>query len=175
MKFPEMRAIARNLAIPKSFAGKIAVLGTCDLLESETELLSAALALVDKRLKTCPPPSTSFRLNILVFDTSTITIDFFSARRGMNYEFGYHFDAIFFPVGLWRDAKLSRESILFIMLEELSHLVWRITDESAVKKHVEVMLRFLNPKADAKAFLRRIALESLTYSSNLPAPSEDST
>lgn len=168
MEFSGMRPIARGLAIPESFAGKIAAFGTCDFTESEAELLTSALSLVNKYFKDNPPPTENFRLNILIFDTPTLTINFPVTPGKLAITLGYYFDAILFPVGLWRDAKLSKDSILFTMLEELSHCIWHIIDEDTVKLHVVNMLKYLNPKADAKAFLNRITLESILYSAGLP-------
>lgn len=168
MEFIGMRPIAQNLPIPKSFAGRVSIFGTCELTESEADLLSAAFILVDRKIQSCPPPANSFRLNILAFDTPSLTIDFPVPRGNINLTYGYCFEAIFFPVGLWREAKLSKESVLFIMLEEISHLVWHIADENAVKTHVESMLKTLNPKVSAQAILNRITQESILYAVNHP-------
>lgn len=168
MKIEGVSPAGKNMAVPASFFRKLAIVGTCDFTESEKKLFQAALVCVDKHLAVCPSPVPNFNINVILVDTESIVISIPDNKGPIGFTAGHHMEMIVYPVGLWRKAKLSDESVMFAMLEELSHAVWKISDEIAVKNRVEELLKYLNPNATAAAFLQKLTLESILYAAGIP-------
>jgi len=153
MRFPELHPLTRTPVLPPLFKDNIAINGTCECTERELQLLGASLQLVAALAETDPPRFLS-RFNIIFVDTDALKISFDDTAT-----LGCCFNAIFFPVGLWRRVGYSDSTIMFAMIEELCHAVWLCSDGPEVQQKVESVLRLANPNARYSSFLAKAFLE----------------
>lgn len=156
MRFPNLHPLRKTPVLPDLFRGKLVINGTGECSDNELQLLGAALHMVAQVAENDPPLYKS-KINIIFVDTPTLEILFDDAAF-----IGSHFQAIFYPVGLWRQTGYSDSTILFAMIEELCHALWLCDDGPEVQQKVEAVLRIANPDAKYSAFLTKAFVERIS-------------
>lgn len=158
MNIPSLKPLSQPLNIPKSFPCAVSVVSDCHLTETELELLSHAFHAVSMVAQAVKPSVPQTRMNIILLDADHIDIVFPG-----NDTFGAFFSAIFYPVGMWRRMALSKETVLFAMIEELCHAIWQVPDGPQVQALVTRALKLFAPGATYAAFFVRALSEKNQY------------
>lgn len=168
MRFPGLHPLKRIPSLPSFFQGNLTINGTCECTDHELHLLGAALALVAKIAETDPPKNPS-RINIIFVDTPALEISFDDKAS-----LGCYFEAIFLPIGLWRNVGYSDSTIIFAIIEELCHALWLCDDGPQVQQKVESVLRLASPNASYTAFLLKALTERAVGEKNSGKPIQPS-
>ena len=126
---------------PQSLQGKIKVLATCALTETEIELFNKVLKCIDNHLV-----MDKIDLSMLY----TLNVFFIEEEITFSYEGNTETCGNQFHLATYRMDKIrSYKSDVFtavIFTEELTHYYWRIFDETIVKYKVVEILKDMYPQ-----------------------------
>lgn len=168
MRFTGLHPLKKIPVLPPLFRDRLTINGTCECTDHELHLLGTALALVAKIAETDPPKNPS-RINIIFVDTPALEISFDDKTS-----LGCYFEAIFLPIGLWRNVGYSDSTIIFTIIEELCHALWLCDDGPQVQQKVESVLRLASPNASYTVFLAKAFMERAIGEKNFVQPIQPS-
>ena len=152
MKLKDGRTIT-NFSVPKFFDNCISV-SYCGREEpEEIEILNLAISLVVQTAEKSFPSLPVLPLNIYFLESNSLTFTLDNSILGC-----FH-PIIVFPVELWRTAGLSKDKILFIMVEELCHAIWQIPDGPPIERKVTEVFQEILPGFSYREFADALEID----------------
>lgn len=143
------RHFVKNFKVPRFF-DKISISYDGEEPPKELEILEPALALVSQMVESAPSVPQSLMPNVYFLESNLLTFEIDDDALGCFHQ------AIFFPVEKWRTLKLSKDAILFVMVEELCHAVWQVPDGPPVEEKVTEVFRQICPEFIYLDFVNKI-------------------
>lgn len=119
---------------------KLQFASTIKLTDIEINCMDMAMHLMEQALIRDNMAHLDIRAAVYFTDDGSLSLSF----AGDQY-MGMFQRVIIFPVGRWRRKNLSVGNIITVMLEELCHCFYQVTDEDLVKDLVTSITQFLAP------------------------------
>lgn len=137
-----------NFKCPIFFDGKLSVSYDSKTIPEEISCFNSALALINAYIQIFPPNIPLLSLNVYFLSNGSAEFVFNDDRV-----LGCYNQFIFFPIRNWRQLGLTNGEIIFTMIEELCHAIWRIPDGADIQQKVEEVFQASNFEISYNDFL----------------------